>query len=100
MTAKGQCPSADDVEASWSSRGVTQDGFTKPDVRAPGAHIVSTLTPNSAFATLCPDLRGRRRLLPSQRHVAGRSDRLRGGGGSARCPPGLDAGNGQGRDRE
>src|SRR5579884_206844 len=28
----------DDVLASWSSRGVTQDGFAKPDVLAPGAH--------------------------------------------------------------
>lgn len=44
----------DDTEPSWSSQGVTQDGFQKPDVLAPGAHIVSTLAPNSAFATLCP----------------------------------------------
>jgi serine protease AprX len=44
---------ADDVETNWSSRGVTQDGFSKPDVLAPGAHIVTTLAPNSAFATLC-----------------------------------------------
>ena len=44
----------DDQEASWSSQGTTQDGFTKPDVLAPGAHIVTTLSPNSDFATLCP----------------------------------------------
>jgi serine protease AprX len=44
----------DDTEASWSSQGVTQDGFQKPDVLAPGAHIVTTLAPGSAFATLCP----------------------------------------------
>jgi serine protease AprX len=44
----------DDSRASWSSRGVTQDGVAKPDIHAPGAHIVSTLAPNSAFATLCP----------------------------------------------
>ena len=43
-----------DVETSWSSQGVTQDGFTKPDVLAPGAHIVSLLAPGSAFASLCP----------------------------------------------
>jgi serine protease AprX len=43
-----------DVEASWSSQGTTQDGFTKPDVLAPGAHILTTLAPNSAFATMCP----------------------------------------------
>jgi serine protease AprX len=45
---------SDDVETSWSSQGTTQDGFTKPDVLAPGAHIITTLAPNSAFASLCP----------------------------------------------
>jgi serine protease AprX len=44
----------DDAIASWSSRGTTQDGYAKPDVLAPGAHIVSNLAPNSAFASLCP----------------------------------------------
>jgi serine protease AprX len=43
----------DDTLADWSSRGVTQDGFSKPEVIAPGAHIVSTLAPKSAFTTLC-----------------------------------------------
>jgi serine protease AprX len=41
-------------KASWSSAGTTQDGFSKPDVMAPGAHIVSVLAPGSAFAALCP----------------------------------------------
>ena len=45
----------DDSVASWSGRGVTQDGYAKPDVYAPGAHIVSTLAPGSAFASLCPE---------------------------------------------
>src|SRR5215208_7724422 len=31
----------DDLMATWSSRGTTQDGFAKPDVYAPGAKIVS-----------------------------------------------------------
>jgi serine protease AprX len=44
----------DDMLADWSSRGTTQDGFAKPDVLAPGAHIVSLLAPNSAFASMCP----------------------------------------------
>jgi serine protease AprX len=44
----------DDIVASWSSQGTTQDGFAKPDVLAPGAHIVSTLAPGSDFAKLCP----------------------------------------------
>src|SRR4051812_264520 len=44
----------DDAVADWSSRGTTQDGFAKPDVYAPGTHILSTLAPGSAFATMCP----------------------------------------------
>jgi serine protease AprX len=44
----------DDTLADWSSRGTTQDGYAKPDVVAPGAHIVSDLAPSSQFASLCP----------------------------------------------
>jgi serine protease AprX len=50
---QGTRSSSDDVQASWSGRGTTQDGFSKPDVLAPGAHIVSTLAPDSAFSNLC-----------------------------------------------
>ena len=42
------------ARAYWSSAGRTQDGFDKPEVMAPGAHMVSTLAPNSAFQYLCP----------------------------------------------
>ncbi|HET6546908.1 MAG TPA: S8 family peptidase, partial [Solirubrobacter sp.] len=45
---------ADDTLASFSSRGVTQDGLNKPDVVAPGARIVAPLAAGSAFATLAP----------------------------------------------
>ncbi len=44
----------DDVRASWSTRGTTQDGFAKPDLYAPGAHIISSLAAGSEFASLCP----------------------------------------------
>ena len=44
----------DDAYADWSSVGETQDGFSKPDIGAPGAHIVSTLARQSAFEDLCP----------------------------------------------
>ncbi len=44
----------DDRLAPWSSRGKTQTGVSKPEVLAPGAHVVSTLARNSAFAKLCP----------------------------------------------
>jgi serine protease AprX len=46
----GTADPSDDAAASWSSRGTTQDGVQKPDVYAPGAHIVSVLAPNSVFA--------------------------------------------------
>jgi serine protease AprX len=45
----------DDAYATWSSVGKTQDGVDKPEIGAPGAHIVSTLAPDSDFTRLCPD---------------------------------------------
>jgi serine protease AprX len=51
---QGTTQRGDDAIASWSSSGTTQDGFTKPEIAAPGAHIVSTLAPGSDFAELCP----------------------------------------------
>ena len=39
--------------SGFSSRGATQDGVAKPDIYAPGAHIVAALAPRSAFAQLC-----------------------------------------------
>jgi serine protease AprX len=44
----------DDVPAAWGSVGTTQDGVAKPDIVAPGAHMVSTLAPDSTFETACP----------------------------------------------
>jgi serine protease AprX len=44
----------DDRRPSWSSRGITQDGFAKPEIHAPGARIVSALAPGSVFTRLCP----------------------------------------------
>jgi serine protease AprX len=52
----GQSNPANDTIAPWSSQGTTQDGFQKPDVYAPGAHIVSVLAPNSTFADICAQL--------------------------------------------
>lgn len=46
---------SDDVPADWSSRGVSEDGVAKPDLVAPGAHIVAPYAPGSAFGSLCPD---------------------------------------------
>jgi serine protease AprX len=44
----------DDVPTDWSTLGTSQDGFARPDIAAPGAHIVSTLAGDSAFADACP----------------------------------------------
>ncbi|MCB0881156.1 MAG: S8 family peptidase [Thermoleophilia bacterium] len=51
---RGTKSPSDDTLATWSSRGVTQDGVRKPEVLAPGARMVSVLAPGSDFATLCP----------------------------------------------
>jgi serine protease AprX len=51
---RGTNDTDDDLLADWSSRGTTQDGFSKPEVLSPGAHIVSTLAPGSDFTSLCP----------------------------------------------
>jgi serine protease AprX len=51
---QGTVSTADDVLAGFSSYGVTQDGFTKPDFVAPGRHIITTLAPASFFALNYP----------------------------------------------
>jgi serine protease AprX len=50
----GTKDTGDDTLAPWSSRGLTPDGFAKPDLVAPGAHIVAPLAPESDFIDLCP----------------------------------------------
>ena len=45
----------DDRLTSWSGRGMTPDGFEKPEVVAPGAHLVAPLAPGSYYAEQCPD---------------------------------------------
>lgn len=40
----------DDYIAPFSAAGPTLDGFVKPDLVAPGAHMVSTMLPSSAIA--------------------------------------------------
>ncbi len=50
LDENGTTDSSDDAVAAWSSAGTSQDGVQKPDVYAPGAHIVSVLAPGSVFA--------------------------------------------------
>ena len=51
---RGTKDPSDDVVAPWSSTGNTQDGIRKPELMAPGARLVSTLAPRSAYAAQCP----------------------------------------------
>ena len=44
----------DDQLAEWSSRGTTYDGHTKPELLAPGRHIVSTLPAGTSIANSAP----------------------------------------------
>jgi serine protease AprX len=46
---RGTRATADDSLASWSSRGVTVDGYGKPDLIAPGVAVTSTLAKGSSF---------------------------------------------------
>jgi len=45
---------ADDSLASFSSYGTTPDGFSKPEIVAPGRHIVTTIPASSTIAQSAP----------------------------------------------
>lgn len=51
----GTISTDDDTLAAFSSRGLSQDGFYRPDIVAPGRRIVSVLAPDSAWVTSFPD---------------------------------------------
>jgi serine protease AprX len=46
---RGTVATADDRESVFSSRGPTRDGFAKPDLLAPGEHVVSLRVPGTAL---------------------------------------------------
>jgi serine protease AprX len=53
---QGTVDLADDHLTSYSAPGITQEGFTKPDIFAPGDNIVSLMTkPSSLLGRLHPD---------------------------------------------
>jgi serine protease AprX len=52
---RGTATTTDDTVPSWSSRGTTQDGFAKPEIYAPGRHLVSVLSPKSVLAIQQPE---------------------------------------------
>jgi serine protease AprX len=64
LADQGTLAMNDDRESIFSSRGPTRDGFAKPDVLAPGEHIVSLRVPGTALdldqvsATASRDMQG------------------------------------------
>ena len=54
----GTVQTSDDLLPTWSSRGVTHEGFAKPDVLAPGSRLVATVGGERAeLLALYPDNR-------------------------------------------
>jgi serine protease AprX len=45
----------DDTVAPWSAHGYTMDGFSKPDIAAPGRFMVSAVPVTSTITTTVPD---------------------------------------------
>ncbi|MEK7325543.1 MAG: S8 family peptidase [Chloroflexota bacterium] len=52
---KGSTGRTDDTVAPFSAEGRTSDGFSKPDIIAPGTNIYSVLSKSSAWGTLYPN---------------------------------------------
>ena len=51
----GTASAADDFDAPWSSRGYTAEGFAKPELAAPGRHMVAAVPPGSLLARTFPE---------------------------------------------
>ena len=51
----GTAKPKDDVIASFSASGTTLDGFSKPDLYAPGRNIISVLSKHSSWDEIAPD---------------------------------------------
>ena len=62
---------SDDFLTSFSAAGPTVEGFVKPDVVAPGGHIMGIMPANARIALDYPELPPWRRLLHDVRHVTG-----------------------------
>ncbi|GAC1444781.1 MAG: hypothetical protein NVSMB55_22330 [Mycobacteriales bacterium] len=54
LDSNGTATFSDDTVASWSGRGPAPEGVQKPDLVAPGAHIVSLRDPGSVIDTQNP----------------------------------------------
>lgn len=57
LDESGTADHADDVVGAWSGRGPTAQGDAKPDLVAPGGHVVSLRSPGSVIDTGNPQAR-------------------------------------------
>jgi len=72
MTDNYTADPSDDKLASFSSAGPTYEGFVKPEVVAPGGHIVSVMPEFTArHRPAASGIPGEHELLPHVRHVPG-----------------------------
>jgi serine protease AprX len=65
----GTVAAADDFDAPWSSRGYTAEGFAKPELAAPGRHIVGAVPAESYLARTFPE----RAVAPGYMWMSGTS---------------------------
>ena len=55
LDVNGTGAAADDFNAPWSSYGATAEGFSKPEVAAPGRYLAGPVPASSTLATALPD---------------------------------------------
>ena len=93
---RGTAGLGDDQLPDFSGRGPTAHGLAKPDVAAPGAHVISLRAPGSTIDTRFPwYVDGSYRQ--GQRHLHGHRGGLGRGGADAPGQPGLHPRPGQAR---
>jgi len=69
MDIAGTTSVNDDFAAPWSAFGHTPDGFSKPDISAPGRYMVGAVSPNATLAQERPD----RIVEPGYMQISGTS---------------------------
>ena len=87
---------SDDTVPWWSAYGNTLDGFSKPDVAAPGRYMVSPVPMDSTLATTAPGARRCSWLHVDVGYLLRGADRLRRGGRDSRSASRLGPERGQG----
>jgi serine protease AprX len=69
LDQNGTSDPSDDTVPSWSAHGMTMDGFSKPDLSAPGRYMVAAAPMNGTIARSVPD----RILAPGYMWMSGTS---------------------------